>query len=40
MLIELAWCWLKYQPQSRLTQWYQSHSQDAEADLEMLVLLR
>lgn len=22
MLVELAWCWLKYQPQSELTQWY------------------
>lgn len=24
MLIELAWCWLKYQPQSQLTRWYRS----------------
>jgi len=24
MLVELAWCWLKYQPQSHLTQWYRS----------------
>jgi len=24
MLIELAWCWLKYQPQSQLTLWYRS----------------
>ncbi len=24
MLIELAWCWLKYQPASRLTQWYRA----------------
>ncbi len=24
MLVELAWCWLKYQPQSQLTRWYRS----------------
>lgn len=24
MLVELAWCWLKYQPQSHLTLWYRS----------------
>ncbi|MFS2042372.1 MULTISPECIES: IS110 family transposase [Rhizobium/Agrobacterium group] len=24
MLIELAWCWLKYQPQSQLARWYRS----------------
>lgn len=24
MLVELAWCWLKYQPGSRLSQWYRS----------------
>ena len=23
VLIELAWCWLRYQPQSALSQWYQ-----------------
>jgi transposase len=22
MMVELAWCWLRYQPQSQLTQWY------------------
>lgn len=22
MMIELAWCWLRYQPESELTQWY------------------
>jgi transposase len=22
MIIELAWCWLRYQPESELTQWY------------------
>jgi len=22
MMVELAWCWLRYQPQSRLSQWY------------------
>lgn len=22
MLVELAWCWLRYQPQSELSQWY------------------
>ena len=21
-MVELAWCWLRYQPQSQLTQWY------------------
>lgn len=24
MLVEVAWCWLKYQPQSQLTRWYRS----------------
>nr|WP_278437180.1 IS110 family transposase [Brucella anthropi] len=24
MLVELAWCWLKYQPQSELTRWYRA----------------
>tara|TARA_R110000787_G_scaffold197498_1_gene308786 strand:+ start:129 stop:1265 length:1137 start_codon:yes stop_codon:yes gene_type:complete len=24
MMVELAWCWLRYQPQSRLAQWYRS----------------
>jgi transposase len=24
MLVELAWCWLKYQPSSRLSQWYRA----------------
>lgn len=24
MLVELAWCWLKYQPQSQLTRWYRA----------------
>ena len=24
MLVELAWCWLKYQPQSQLTRWFRS----------------
>jgi transposase len=23
MLVELAWCWLRYQPESALSQWYQ-----------------
>lgn len=23
MMVELAWCWLRYQPQSELSQWYQ-----------------
>jgi transposase len=23
MATELAWCWLRYQPQSALSQWYQ-----------------
>ena len=22
LLVELAWCWLRYQPQSELTRWY------------------
>ena len=24
MVIELAWCWLRFQPQSALAQWYQA----------------
>jgi transposase len=24
MLVELAWCWLRYQPQSQLARWYRS----------------
>jgi len=23
MAVEIAWCWLRYQPQSALSQWYQ-----------------
>ncbi len=22
MAVEIAWCWLRYQPQSELTKWY------------------
>jgi transposase len=25
MLVEIAWCWLRLQPQSELTQWFQEH---------------
>jgi len=25
MAVELAWCWLRYQPQSALAQWYGAH---------------
>lgn len=24
MLVEFAWCWLKYQPQNQLARWYRS----------------
>jgi transposase len=24
MLVELAWCWLRYQPQSKLALWYRT----------------
>ncbi len=33
MLIELAWCWLKYQPASRLTQWYRARFVNKRATL-------
>jgi len=28
MMVELAWCWLRYQPQSQLAQWYRSRFAD------------
>ena len=31
MLIELAWLWLRYQPQSAITIWFQQRTQGAGA---------
>lgn len=28
MMVELAWCWLRYQPQSHLAQWYRRRFAD------------
>jgi transposase len=25
MAIEIAWCWLRFQPDSQLSHWYQEH---------------
>ena len=27
MLVQLAWLWLRHQPQSALAQWFKAHSQ-------------